>query len=76
MEGIEHTAVSTLVATMSKNHIGFRFGVELAGSQGAGRHNESIHEDEHFQLGSTEHRTDGGNHLETAKVADDERGEG
>ena len=76
MEGVEHTTVTTLVTTMSKNHIGLSFRVESASGQSACCHDEAIHENEHFQFGSSEHRTDGGNHLETAKVTDDEMGEG
>ena len=68
---VKHPTVTTLVTTMTEDHICLRFRIESAGSQSTSRHDETIDEDEHLLFGSTKHRANRCHHLKTTKVTND-----
>ena len=67
---VEHLLVSDLVAAVAENHVVQNGWTQKGSRQRAGRHDESVHHDKHFQLGGTQHGPDGGHHFEASEIAD------
>ena len=70
MDYVEHALMTALVAAMGEYHIILSGRIETNGSDGTCRHDETIYQHDKVLLGSTQHGTNGGNHLETAEVAE------